>query len=54
MQEEFDISKRNNNVLIPVASTGNMAKELWEEDMGKECSENIETEMRHYLKKIFR
>ena len=45
MQEEFDISKRNNNVLIPVASTGNMAKKLWEEDMGKECSENIETEM---------
>lgn len=45
MQEEFDISKRNNNVLIPVASTGHMAKQLWEEDMSKECSENIETEM---------
>lgn len=45
MKEEFDISKRNNNVLIPVASTGHMAKQLWEEDMSKECSENIETEM---------
>ena len=45
MQEEFDISKRNNNVLIPVASTGYMAKKLWEKDMSKECSKNIETEM---------
>lgn len=45
MQEEFDISKRNKNILIPVASTGHMAKQLWEEDMRKECSENIETEM---------
>ena len=45
MQEEFDISKRNNNVLIPIASTGHMAKQLWEEDMSKESSENIETEM---------
>ena len=45
MQEEFDISKRNNSVLIPVASTGYMAKKLWEKDMSKECSKNIETEM---------
>ena len=45
MQEEFDISKRNKNILIPVASTGHMAKQLWEEDMSKECSKNIETEM---------
>lgn len=28
MQEEFDISKRNGNILIPVAATGFMAKEL--------------------------
>lgn len=26
MQEEFDLSKRNGNILIPVASTGYMAK----------------------------
>lgn len=45
MQEEFDISKRNENVLIPVASTGYMAKQLWENGMSKECSKNIETEM---------
>lgn len=50
MQEEFDISKRNNNVLIPVASTGHMAKQLWEEDMSKECSENIKTEMQSLSK----
>ena len=45
VQEEFDISKRNENVLIPVASTGYMAKKLWGNDMNKECPENIETEM---------
>ena len=45
IQEEFDISKRNENVLIPVASTGYMAKKLWEDDMKKEYSENIKTEM---------
>lgn len=28
MQEEFDISKRNGNVLIPIGATGFMAKEL--------------------------
>ncbi|WP_118778769.1 SIR2 family protein [Neisseria lactamica] len=28
MREEFDISKRNGNILIPVATTGSIAKEL--------------------------
>ena len=46
MQEEFDISKRNGNILIPVASTGHMAKHLWENDMGKKCLEDIKTEMK--------
>ena len=45
MQEEFNISKRNNNILIPIAGTGYIAKKLWENDMNKECPENIETEM---------
>ena len=45
VQEEFDISKRNENVLIPVASTGYMAKKLWEDDMKKAYSEDIKTEM---------
>lgn len=45
MQEEFDISKKNGNILIPVASTGYMAKQLWENDLNKKCDDNIKTEM---------
>ena len=45
MQKEFDISKRNGNILIPVASTGYMAKQLWESNMSKDCLEKIKTEM---------
>ena len=45
MQEEFDISKRNGNVLIPVVGTGYMAKQLWENDMNKESPKKIENEM---------
>lgn len=45
MQEEFDISKKNKNILIPVACTGYMAKQLWENDLNKECDDNIKTEM---------
>ena len=45
MQKEFDISKRNGNILIPVASTGYMAKQLWENNMSKDCLEKIKTEM---------
>lgn len=45
MEEEFDISKKNGNILIPVASTGYMAKHLWENKLNKEFDENIKTEM---------
>ena len=45
MEEEFDISKKNGNILIPVASTGYMAKQLWENKLNRVCDENIKTEM---------
>ncbi|TYA28725.1 SIR2 family protein [Aggregatibacter actinomycetemcomitans] len=45
MQEEFDISKRNGNVLIPVAATGYMAKQLWDNEMNKESAKEVENEM---------
>ncbi|WP_233112740.1 SIR2 family protein [Aggregatibacter actinomycetemcomitans] len=45
MQEEFDISKRNGNVLIPVAATGYMAKQLWDNEMNKESVKEVENEM---------
>ena len=45
MQEEFDISKRNGNVLIPVAATGYMAKQLWDNEMNKESAKEDENEM---------
>ncbi|TQE41128.1 SIR2 family protein [Aggregatibacter actinomycetemcomitans] len=45
MQEEFDISKRNGNVLIPVAATGYMAKQLWDNEMNKEFAKEVENEM---------
>jgi hypothetical protein len=45
MQEEFDISKKNENILIPVACTGYMAKQLWEINLNRECDDNIKTEM---------
>lgn len=45
MQEEFDISKQNENILIPVAATGNMAKQFWENDLKQECDERIRDEM---------
>lgn len=45
MQEEFDISKRNGNILIPVASTGYMAKQLWEKDLNQQCDERFKDEM---------
>lgn len=45
MQEEFDISKENGNILIPVASTGYMAKQFWEKELTKECDDSIKTEM---------
>ena len=45
MKEEFDISKKNGNLLIPVSSTDYMAKQLWENDLNKECDDNIKTEM---------
>ncbi|MCO6505673.1 MAG: SIR2 family protein [Snodgrassella sp.] len=50
MQEEFDISKKNGNILIPVASTGYMAKQLWEEGLHKECNKNINAEMQELSK----
>lgn len=45
MQEEFDISKQNGNLLIPVASTGYMAKQLWENDLNQEYDEKFKDEM---------
>lgn len=45
MQEEFDLSKRNGNILIPVASTGYMAKQLWEENSNQEHNEKFKEEM---------
>ncbi|WP_233119068.1 SIR2 family protein [Aggregatibacter actinomycetemcomitans] len=45
MQEEFDISKRNGNVLIPVVATGYMAKQLWDNEMNKESAKEVENEM---------
>lgn len=30
IQEEYDISKSNGNILLPIGSTGYMAKELWD------------------------
>lgn len=45
MQEEFDISKKNENILIPIASTGGISKKLWEEDLNKQCKDNIKDEM---------
>ncbi len=45
MQEEFDISRQNGNLLIPIASTGYMAKQLWESDLNKECDERFKDEM---------
>lgn len=45
MEEEFDISKKNGNLLIPVASTGNVAKKIWETDLNKESEEKIRAEM---------
>lgn len=45
MQEEFDISKRNGNILIPVASTGYMAKQLWEKDLNQQYDEKFKAEM---------
>ncbi|HDR1051120.1 SIR2 family protein [Pasteurella multocida] len=45
MQEEFDISKRNGNILIPVASTGYMAKQLWEKDLNQQCDGRFKDEM---------
>ncbi|PIT51281.1 SIR2 family protein [Snodgrassella communis] len=50
MQEEFDISEKNGNILIPVASTGYMAKQLWEEGLNKECNKNINAEMQELSK----
>lgn len=46
MQEEFEISKQNGNLLIPVASTGYMAKQLWEKDLNKECDDKFKDEMK--------
>lgn len=45
MQEEFDISRKNENLLIPVAATGNMAKKFWDNDLNQECDENFKDEM---------
>lgn len=45
MQEEFNISKRNGNLLVPVASTGYMAKQLWEKDLNQICDEKFKDEM---------
>lgn len=45
MQEEFDISRGNGNILIPVASTGYISKQLWEKDLNQECNEQFKDEM---------
>ncbi|WP_107860707.1 SIR2 family protein [Neisseria weaveri] len=45
MQEEFDISKEKGNLLIPVAATGNMAKQFWEKDLLQQCDKYIKDEM---------
>lgn len=41
MQEEFDISEANDNILIPVAATGYMAKQLWEDGLSQECKDEM-------------
>lgn len=43
MQEEFDISKQNGNLLIPVASTGHMARKLWEKNLDDKLKEEMQT-----------
>lgn len=45
MQEEFDISKENGNILIPVACTGNISQKLWEQDMNMVGDERIKNEL---------
>lgn len=45
MLEEFNLSKRNKNILIPVASTGHMAQKIWKNNMKEKCQENIKTGM---------
>lgn len=47
MQEEFDISKRNGNILIPVGATGFMAKELLSQIDGGATCEPLNTNLGH-------
>lgn len=41
MQEEYDISKRHDNFLIPVGATGDMALKLWNDQMNELSSSHI-------------
>ncbi|MFZ7240093.1 SIR2 family protein [Avibacterium avium] len=45
MQEEFDISKENGNILIPVACTGYISQNFWEIDMNMKGDERIKNEL---------
>ena len=41
MREEYDISKRHDNFLIPVGATGDMALKLWNDQMNELSSSHI-------------
>jgi hypothetical protein len=43
MLEEYEISKKKNNIVLPVGATGYMAKELWEKEyQSLSASENTD------------